>query len=129
MKATEGRDYITTITVQGHGRYPKAYTHTPTDLTCEFGGKYADDEEKRIAWTYYINMIHETDNMLNSLIYQIEKLDEPTVIFMYGDHLPSLSIEEDDLDGITLYQTEWAMWDNIGLSKRDHGISGQYLFV
>lgn len=132
MKATEGRDYITTITVQGHGRYPKAYTHTLTDLTCEFGGKYADDEEKRIAWTYYINMIHETDNMLNSLIYQIEKLDEPTVIFMYGDHLPSLSIEEDDLDGITLYQTEWAMWDNIGLSKRDKDImayqASTYLF-
>lgn len=119
MKQTEGRDYITTITVQGHGRYPKSYTHTMTDLTCEFGGKYADDEEKRIAWTYYINMIRETDNMLRSLIYQIEKLGEPTVIFMYGDHLPSLNLEETDLNDITLYQTEWAMWNNFGLEKKD----------
>ena len=34
---------------------------------------------------------------------------------MYGDHLPSLNLEEDDLDGITLYQTEWIMWDNMNL--------------
>lgn len=122
MKATEGRDYITTITVQGHGRYPKSYTHTLTDLTCEFGGKYEGDEEKRVAWTYYINMIRETDNMLHSLLYEIEKLDEPTVVFMYGDHLPSLNLEETDLDGITLYQTEWAMWDNFGLAKKDQDI-------
>ncbi len=119
MKQTEGRDYITTITVQGHGRYPKNYTHTLTDLTCEFGGKYADDEEKRIAWTYYINMIHETDNMLRSLIYKLNQLDEPTVVFMYGDHLPSLNLEASDLQDITLYQTEWAMWDNFGLEKQD----------
>ena len=117
MKQTEGRDYITTITVQGHGRYPKNYTHTLTDLTCEFGGKYADDEEKRIAWTYYINMIHETDNMLRSLIYKLNQSDEPTVVFMYGDHLPSLNLEASDLQDITLYQTEWAMWDNFGLEK------------
>lgn len=123
LKQTEGRDYITTITVQGHGRYPKAYTHTLTDLTCEFGGKYEGDEEKRIAWTYYINMIRETDNMLHSLLYEIEKLDEPTVVFMYGDHLPSLNLEESDLDGISLYQTEWAMWDNIGLRKQDKDIT------
>lgn len=122
MKATEGRDYITTITVQGHGRYPKTYTHTMTDLTCEFGGKYEGDEEKRAAWTYYINMIRETDNMLHSLLYEIGKLDEPTVVFMYGDHLPSLNLEESDLDGITLYQTEWAMWDNFGLEKKDRDI-------
>ncbi len=132
MKQTEGRDYITTITVQGHGRYPKAYTHTLTDLTCEFGGKYKDDEEKRIAWTYYINMIHETDNMLHSLLYEIEKLGEPTVVFMYGDHLPSLNLEESDLNGITLYQTEWAMWDNIGLAKQDKDMAAYqtsaYLF-
>lgn len=122
MKATEGRDYITTITVQGHGRYPKSYTHTLTDLTCEFGGKYEGDEEKRVAWTYYINMIRETDNMLHSLLYELEKLDEPTVVFMYGDHLPSLNLEETDLDGINLYQTEWAMWDNFGLAKKDQDI-------
>ncbi|MGN0439063.1 MAG: sulfatase-like hydrolase/transferase [Lachnospiraceae bacterium] len=132
MKATEGRDYITTITVQGHGRYPKQYTHTLTDLTCEFGGKYKDDEEKRVAWTYYINMIRETDNMLHSLLYEIEKMGEPTVVFMYGDHLPSLNLEETDLDGITLYETEWAMWDNIGLTKKDQNIisyhASTYLF-
>lgn len=121
MKQTEGRDYITTISVQAHGRYPKKYTPTLTNLTCHFEGQYAEDEEKRAAWTYYINMCRETDNMMRALIDKLERLDEPTVLFMYGDHLPSLSLEETDLDGITLYDTEWVMWDNIGLSveKKD----------
>lgn len=116
MEQTEGRDYITTITVQAHGRYPKKYTPTLTNVTCHFNGKYAEDQEKRAAWMYYINMCRETDNMVASLLYKLEKLDEPTVVFMYGDHLPSLNLEQDDLDEITLYQTEWIMWDNIGLS-------------
>lgn len=115
MEQTEGRDYITTISVQAHGRYPKKYTHTLTDVNCDFTGKYAGDEEKRVAWKYYVNMCKETDNMIASLIYKLEQLEEPTVVFMYGDHLPSLNLEEDDLDGIGLYETEWIMWDNIGL--------------
>lgn len=119
MEQTEGRDYITTITVQAHGRYPKKYTATLTSVGCYFTGKYAEDKEKRAAWLYYINMCRETDNMVASLIYKLEKLGEPTVVFMYGDHLPSLSLQQDDLDGISLYDTEWIMWDNIGLSA-DH---------
>lgn len=121
MKQTEGRDYITTITVQAHGRYPKKYTETLTDLTCYFEGKYEGDLEKQAAWQYYINMCRETDDMIADLIAQIEEMDEPTVVFMYGDHLPSLNLEEEDLEGIDLFQTEWVMWDNIGLEadKRD----------
>ncbi len=115
MEQTEGRDYITTISVQAHGRYPKKYTHTLTDVNCDFTGQYANDDEKRVAWKYYINMCRETDNMIASLIYKLEQLGEPTVVFMYGDHLPALNIEESDLDGIGLYETEWVMWDNIGL--------------
>ena len=119
MAQTEGRDYITTITVQGHGRYPKKYTATLTDVNCYFTGKYAEDTEKRAAWLYYINMCRETDNMVAALLYKLEKFDEPTVIFMYGDHLPSLNLEQEDLQEINLYQTEWIMWDNIGLTKEN----------
>lgn len=121
MEQTEGRDYITTITVQCHGRYPKKYTPTLTNLDCYFTGKYAQDKEKQAAWQYYINMCKELDDMIHDLIEKLEKLDEPTVLFMYGDHLPSLNLEEDDLREISLYQTEWIMWDNIGLEveKKD----------
>ncbi|MDD6070474.1 MAG: LTA synthase family protein, partial [Clostridiales bacterium] len=117
IKQTEGRDYITTITVQGHGRYPKKHTNTLTDLDCYFTGQYAGDSAKQAAWEYYINMCKECDNMLENLVEKLERLDEPTVLFMYGDHLPSLELQETDLDGITLYETEWVMWDNIGLRK------------
>ena len=121
LQMTEGRDYITTISVQPHGRYPKKFTRTLTELTCEFGGKYEGDKQKKAAWQYYINMCRETDMMVRDLVHKLEQIGEPTVLFMYGDHLPSLNLEESDLDGINLYQTEWVMWDNIGLSveKKD----------
>lgn len=121
MEQTEGRDYITTITVQCHGRYPKKYTPTLYSLDCYFTGKYEQDTQKQAAWQYYINMCRETDDMINDLLEKLQKLDEPTVVFMYGDHLPSLNLEEDDLKEISLYQTEWIMWDNIGLEveKKD----------
>lgn len=117
MKQTEGRDYITTITVQCHGRYPKKHTDTLTALDCYFTGQYAEDSAKQAAWEYYINMCRECDNMLENLVKKLERFDEPTVLFMYGDHLPSLDLQETDLDGITLYETEWVMWDNIGLRR------------
>lgn len=117
MKQTEGRDYITTITVQAHGRYPKKHTDTLTNISCYFTGQYEGDTEKEAAWEYYINQCRETDNMLKDLIAGLNELGEPTVVFMYGDHLPSLSLQDSDLRIINLYQTEWAMWDNIGLAK------------
>ena len=121
LKQTEGRDYITTITVQCHGRYPKKHTATLNSIECYFTGKYAEDTEKQAAWEYYINMCKETDNMIKDLLAELNKLDEPTVVFMYGDHLPSLNLEEDDLSEISLYQTEWIMWDNMRLDveKKD----------
>jgi len=119
MKQTDGRDYITTITVQCHGRYPKKHTETLTDLDCYFTGQYAGDSAKQAAWEYYINMCRECDNMLEELVTKLQRLNEPTVLFMYGDHLPSLDLQETDLDGITLYETEWVMWDNIGLRKEE----------
>lgn len=115
MVQTPGRDYITTITVQAHGRYPKKYTKTLNDIDCFFTGKYENDRAKKAAWQYYINMCRETDDMLKDLLAKLREIDEPTVVFMYGDHLPALNIEEDDIRDINLYQTEWVMWDNFNL--------------
>lgn len=122
IKQTPERDYITTITVQCHGRYPKRHTETLTDLDCYFTGEYANDKAKQAAWEYYINMCNECDDMIRNLVRKLEQLDEPTVLFMYGDHLPSLDLQESDLNGITLYQTEWVMWDNIGLKSEKKDI-------
>lgn len=78
---------------------------------------------KKAAWQYYISMCRETDNMIKDLLEKIEIINEPTVVFMYGDHLPALNIEEEDLRDISLYQTEWVMWDNIGLSVENKNLN------
>ena len=38
---------------------------------------------------------------------------------MYGDHLPSLSIEDEDLTYGNKYETSYFIWDNMGLKKED----------
>jgi hypothetical protein len=61
--------------------------------------------------------------MIENLVNRLEKFDEPTVLFMYGDHLPSLDLQDSDLDGINLYQTEWVMWDNFGLKNEKKNLT------
>jgi len=122
MQQTPERDYITTITVQCHGRYPKKHTNTLTNIDCFFTGEHEGDKEKQAAWEYYANMCKECDNMVQNLIQKLEAFDEPTVVFMYGDHLPSLDLHEEELEQISLYQTEWVMWDNFGLKNENKDI-------
>ena len=44
------------------------------------------------------------------------------VIVFYGDHLPTLGLKAEDLKGRYLYNTNYVIWDNIGLKKEDRNI-------
>ena len=38
---------------------------------------------------------------------------------MYGDHLPTMGLTVEDVDNKYLFQTQYVMWDNFGLEKKD----------
>ncbi len=42
---------------------------------------------------------------------------------MYGDHLPTMGLEVEDLNNRYLFQTEYVIWDNIGLEKQDEDVA------
>ncbi len=79
----------------------------------------AQDEGKRNAWEYYVNEVYEMDKFAGDLVAEIEKRGEPTVIVFYGDHLPTMGLEAKDLKSKYLYNTNYVIWDNIGLEKKD----------
>lgn len=118
MKSTEGHDYIYTISVQGHGSYPTTPTYENPEITVSG----IEDEGRRNAFEYYVNEIHEMDNFIAELIEELEKFDEDVVLVMYGDHLPGLGLSDEDLENGSVYQTEYVIWNNIGLKKNDENV-------
>ncbi|SDF38168.1 LTA synthase family protein [Eubacterium pyruvativorans] len=109
LKSTKDRpDYIYTISVQGHGKYPSE----PLLSNPQIRVTGAKDEETKNKYEYYVNQVHEMDQFVKQLTTELKKLDEPTVLVMYGDHIPALDIKEDTYRAKDLYQTQYVIWSN-----------------
>lgn len=170
LKSTEEQDYIYTISVQGHGKYPnnpsgelqsdetsdeatneaenealekaekekeaaagtdaaptkeellKEYSSSPDYIKVD-----GFDEEKDYAFEYYVNQIHEMDQFVADLIKELSKMNEDVVLVLFGDHLPTFGIEQDDLAANTLYDTPYVIWDNMNLPKKDKNLEAYQL--
>lgn len=118
LTSTEDQDFIYTISVQGHGSYP-TYEMTEDPLIRVAG---IDDEERRNQIEYYANQIKEMDDFVGELIEALSAFDEDVILVMYGDHLPSLEITEDELTNGNLYQTEYVVWSNFGFEMPDEDL-------
>lgn len=66
-----------------------------------------------------MNQIHEMDAFVGDLIQELEARDERTVLVLYGDHLPALGLEAENMESSSLYRTEYIIWDNFGLEQQD----------
>ena len=125
MDTTAGQDFVFTVSVQGHGDYPTE----PTLENPEIKVTGVEDEGKRNAWEYYVNEVHEMDKFVAQLIEAVEARNEPSVVVFYGDHLPTLGLEAKDLKSKYLYNTNYVIWDNIGLQKKDGNIAAYQIMA
>ncbi len=114
LKASETPDFIYSIAVQSHGSYPSVPTIEDPVVTVS-----GIDEERLYSFEYYVNAIYEVDMFIGELVAELSALDEETILVMYGDHLPSLGITEEEVSNGDLYQTEYVIWNNIGLKLED----------
>jgi len=116
LDSTEDQpDYVYTISVQGHGAYPEEPELEEHEITVT-GSPTAS---KNNQWEYYVNQIHEMDNFVKELTDRLEDYPEDVVLVMYGDHLPTMGLTVEDVDNKYLFQTQYVMWDNFGLEKKD----------
>jgi phosphoglycerol transferase MdoB-like AlkP superfamily enzyme len=115
LKSTKQRDYIYTISVQGHGKYPteKMIANPKIKVTS------APDEETKNKYEYYVNQVYEMDKFVKKLTETLSKYDEPVVLVMYGDHIPALDVTEDSYAAKNLYQTQYVIWSNFKMTKED----------
>ena len=119
MESTEGPDYVYTISVQGHGDYPEEPVLENPKITVSGASSQAEN----YTWEYYCNQIYEMDQFIKELTDELSKLDEDVVLVMYGDHLPTMGLTVTDVKNKYLFQTEYVIWDNMGLEKQDKNLA------
>lgn len=108
-------DFTYTITVGTHGAYPtEAVIEEPF---CEIFG--LEDEGVRNQWTYYMHQLNKTDQFIQGLITELEKLEEDTIVVFWGDHLPTMGLTNEDMVSGDIYKTSYVTWNNFGLEKED----------
>lgn len=115
LDTTEGQDFVLTISVQGHGEYPTEKVIENPKIVVSG----VEDEGERNAWEYYVNQVYEMDQFAGNLIAALEERGEPTVVVFYGDHLPTMNLKAEDMKSKYLYNTNYVIWDNIGLEEKD----------
>lgn len=115
-------DLIYAVSVQPHGKYPdspEAYDeiynedHPPHIIV---SGNEEDPEKP--GFDYWVNQVYEVDAFIGDLVTTLESFDEPTVLVMYGDHLPAFTLDNWQLKDGNLYQTQYVIWSNFEIEDK-----------
>lgn len=125
LDSTDGQDFVYTITVEGHGSYPTYKVLDNPDISVSG----AATEEENYAWEYYVNQIHEVDDFIGDLVTMLDNRGEDTILVLFGDHIPTMGLTEEEVATGSLYETKYATWNNCGLSKQDADLTAYQLLA
>lgn len=123
LDSTGTPDYIYTISVQGHGDYPE--NTDGLDLPVKVTNN--DVTGNPNGFEYYVNQTHEMDAFVAELIDALSKRNEKTILVIYGDHLPTFDITDDDLKNGDIYQTQYVIWNNYNLQIENKDLQAYQL--
>ncbi|MDD3350746.1 MAG: LTA synthase family protein [Eubacteriales bacterium] len=127
LSSTETRDFVFTVSVQGHGEYPEKKTIEDEDLDVRITNEIDNDKYKNKV-EYYLQQAYEMDAFVGDLVAAIQEIKEPTVVVFYGDHLPVLELSEEKMKNNSVYDTEYLIASNYNLRKKDKDISAYQLY-
>ncbi len=117
LDETEGRDFLFTVSVQPHGKYPTEVIDETQTITVD-----GIDEARKIGFEYYVNQLKGADEFVGELTEALEDYPEDVVVVFYGDHLPSFDIQNEELNYGNVQTTEYVIWSNFGLEKVDRDL-------
>ena len=119
IEETEEPLFVFNVTMQNHGGYSNS-DYTADEVAGD--GSYAPANQ-------FVSLIKDTDEAFEELIHYLEKCEEPTLLIMFGDHLPSLASQfykeyngftkgERKADtGLRYYQTPYIIWANYDVEE------------
>jgi hypothetical protein len=96
------------VTMQNHRPYLGRYDD-PVSVT-------GDDGTPLPEVGQYVRGLTHTDRAVRELVAGLERLDEPTVVLFYGDHLPGIYPAEvfEANDRQRMHTTPYFVWSNVG---------------
>lgn len=115
MESTDTQDFVFAVSVQGHGKYPTDYEADPNDIRLT---NKSEESERESQFNYYLKQIQEMDTFIGHLAEKVLAYDEPTVLVLYGDHLPSLGITNEMLTSGDIYTTEYVILSNYDMQVK-----------
>lgn len=114
------------ITMQNHGGYSYEYDECGIEV---LHGIY---ENERALQTY-ANIISSSVDAMEYLITYFEALEDPTVIVMFGDHIPGVNVvfgdrneEVENVEPYVLAVTPLVIYSNYDLPNEDWGFVNGY---
>lgn len=126
LDSTPGQsDFVYTITVQGHGSYPKEKVLTNPEIKVTG----AATQEENNQWEYYVNMLHEVDKFIGDFVDMLSKRDEKTMLVMFGDHLPTLGLSDENMATGDIFKTPYTTWNNFGIEEKDADLTAYQLLA
>ncbi len=125
LTSTEGPDLTYVITVGQHGVYPEE--KVIENPYCEVYG--LETQEETNAWTYYMHQANKTDQFMQELVTALEALGEDTIVVFWGDHLPTMGLEDSEMVSGDIYKTKYVTWNNFGLEKNDKDLYAYQLMA
>lgn len=110
------------ISIQNHGGYSSTET-LPYTIKPKLFSEYPQTSQ-------YLSLLRVSDDALKMLISYFEKIDHPTVIILYGDHLPNITDNfydylkltadtNDPMYPLTRYETKLLVWANYDISNSE----------
>lgn len=122
---TSDRLFIFNVSMQNHGGYEfdfeKETGEAPVDLSAY--GNYPMAEN-------YLALLKKSDEAFEKLITYFEDVDEPTMIVMFGDHMPNIENEffdtvngesidtENPQENIKKFVTPFIIWTNYDIEEK-----------
>lgn len=126
--------FLFNVTMQNHGGYAMSYTNFSQEIyVTNMNGIYPKANR-------YLSLVKRSDEAFQELVDYFSNVSEPTIICMFGDHLPSIEdgfYEElfgTSLDHLTTeqqqlrYTTPFVIWANYDIPEATlNQISANYL--
>jgi phosphoglycerol transferase MdoB-like AlkP superfamily enzyme len=118
LNSTSGKDFVYTISVQGHGSYPTEKIYENPEITA-LG---IIEEEDLNALEYYLQQVHDEDAFIGDLVETLNSYHEDTVLVIYGDHLPPLNISDRDLTTHNVFREQYVIWSNFSMPVQEKNL-------
>jgi phosphoglycerol transferase MdoB-like AlkP superfamily enzyme len=128
--------FLFNVTIQNHGQYMTANGMVPRSIDVEDNTIKSDEQTEQ-----FINLMKISDDAFRDLVNYFKKVDEPTVILMFGDHQPNVGDlffktmkdrMDPDMDPVekseTRYKVPFIIWANYDIKEQNNvEISANYL--